>query len=286
MTLLLLALLGAGAQVTAANLPPAAHAWPLEGAPHALAQVEQKALLEQAKALPPVERVRALHDWVVMHLRYDTGGAQTGKAVLSRGTATCEGYATLFDELVRASGLEGRVVRGLLAVPGGAPQPHAWNAVRFDGAWRLVDVTLDDPVLRGDAVGDVGYRTDYLLVPPDIAAIDHWPFDPVWQLGARRPGREAFLSARPTSNAVLLRTGVEVLSATVTPSARVEAKNPRRLHLVLAVDGVRCGAPDDAEVVTLACDKPGARVEVLANDAATGLFLSVVELHDDVAGSR
>lgn len=286
MSLLVLALLGAGASVTAANVPPAAHAWPLEGAPHALGQVDRETLLAEAKRLPPLERVRALHDWVVLHLTYDKGGAQSVKAVLARKTATCEGYANVLDDLLRAAGLDGRVIPGLLAVPGGAPQGHVWNAVRIDGAWRLVDVTLDDPTLRGDAVGDVGYRTDYLLVPPDIAAIDHWPFDAAWQLGARRPTREAFMASRPATNAVLLRTGVEVTSAQLKPSVSVGVKNPRRLHLVLAVDGERCSDPDDAEVARLQCETTGARVEVLANDSATGLFLSVVELHDDVAGSR
>jgi Transglutaminase-like superfamily len=278
MGLLLAMVLQAGATVTGLGSPSGS--WPLGGAPHALATADRARVLHDVQALPPAERVRVLHDWVVLHLRYELGGDQRVAEVLKRGTASCDGYSALFADLAARSGFEVRVVRGELAQGVDAPQPHAWNVVKLEGAWQVVDVTLDDPVLRGDAAGDVGYRTDYLLVPAEVAALDHWPFDPVWQLGAKRLSRAAFRARRPTTNAVLLRTGVEVVDHSLGPTVRVTVRNPRGLHLLLAVDGARCAQPEAGEVLELSCPSPSehARVEVLANDAPIGLFLSIVEL--------
>ncbi len=278
MGLLLALLLHAGATVTGLGTPT--ERWPMAGAPHPLASATQETLLREVTALPVSERVRALHDWAVLHLRYELGGAQAVNEVLGRGTASCDGYSALFADLAQKSGLEVRVVKGLLAGSVGEPQPHAWNAVKVDGAWQVVDVTLDDPMLRGDAIGDVGYRTDYLLVPPEIAALDHWPFDPAWQLGAKRVSRAQFRARRPTTTAALLRTGVELVESSLGRTVRVRLRNPRGLHLLLAIDGQRCTDPDPAQTLDLTCPSPSAsaRIEVLANDAATGLFLSIVEL--------
>jgi hypothetical protein len=52
---------------------------------------------------------------------------------------------------------------------------HAWNAVKLDGQWYLLDATWDDP-----SNGDPG--TTYLFVPPKLMAFDHFPEDPAWQL--------------------------------------------------------------------------------------------------------
>jgi hypothetical protein len=58
---------------------------------------------------------------------------------------------------------------------------HAWNAVKIDGTWYLVDATFDDAVAEGDPRK---FRTTYLLTPPTWFRYDHLPEEPAWQLVA------------------------------------------------------------------------------------------------------
>ena len=58
---------------------------------------------------------------------------------------------------------------------------HAWNAVVNDGYWFLIDVTWDAGHLRGDRFVKA-YSTDYLLTPPKLFAVTHFPSHDKWQL--------------------------------------------------------------------------------------------------------
>lgn len=149
--------------------------------------------------------VKALHDYVVNRLHYDYDALklieagdyertpeQTADAVFAARTGVCEGYSRLMVALGKAAGVEIAFVTGYirdsrrrLAVSddpwdGGALKllegvGHAWNAVKLDGQWYLIDATWDD-----SKSGDI--ETTYLFVPPRLMAYDHYPEDPNWQL--------------------------------------------------------------------------------------------------------
>lgn len=108
-------------------------------------------------ALSPLEKEKAIHDYItetvgydhtvaedslghgdIYSRAYDVYGALCGKA------AMCEGYAKLFQYLCYCVGINATQVVGT-----GHGGPHMWNAVQIGGAWYHVDVTWDDVEMKG-----------------------------------------------------------------------------------------------------------------------------------------
>lgn len=118
------------------------------------------------------ERVKAIHDYIVLQAAYDVDlfescgeeGCETLEAghtaygLLRDGIAVCEGYARTFAMLLDEVGVENYYVTGY-----GDDVLHAWNMVKVDGAYYYVDVTWDDPI--PNQPGKVHY--DYFLVPSE-----------------------------------------------------------------------------------------------------------------------
>lgn len=79
----------------------------------------------------------------------------TAYGALINGKAVCAGYAGAFKLLADAAGLECIVVTGMLE----GNLPHAWNKVKIDGEWEILDVTNND----------TEFLTNALLNLPDEA---------------------------------------------------------------------------------------------------------------------
>lgn len=110
------------------------------------------------------EKVKAIHDWVVLNLEYDTTLTKyTAYDALSTGSAVCQGYSLLTHKLLKEAGITNKIVEGT-AYSSDNPkgQLHAWNLVQLDGKWYHLDTTWNDPV--PDRKGEVSYnyylRTD------------------------------------------------------------------------------------------------------------------------------
>ncbi len=189
-------------------------AWPMPSAFHPIvvampdseaASVEAVGAYLAARITDKRELAKALHDFVVNRLSYDHDAlrlieardyknvpAQTAEVVFARRSGVCEGYARLMTALGKAAGIEIAYVTGYirdserrLAVsddPWDTSQRealegvgHAWNAVKLDDGWHLIDATWDDPT-------NSEHTTTYLLLPPRLMAFDHYPEDRAWQL--------------------------------------------------------------------------------------------------------
>jgi transglutaminase-like putative cysteine protease len=71
------------------------------------------------------QKARAIHDWVVLHIAYDT--SRTRHSIydaLFSGSAVCEGYALLMFKLLETAGIRVHSIDGT-----GHGEPHAWNLV-------------------------------------------------------------------------------------------------------------------------------------------------------------
>jgi transglutaminase-like putative cysteine protease len=194
--------------------PTAPGGWPLSVDPHPLvatltegdeASIDSVARFLSSRIADKRELAKALHDYVVGRLHYDYDAlkrieakdyantpSQEAEAVFTRRAAVCEGYARLMVALGKAADVEIAYVTGSIrdserrlattddpwdtslqdALEGVG---HAWNAVKLDGQWYLMDVTWDDPT-NGTP------QTTYLFTPPHLMAFDHYPDDPKWQL--------------------------------------------------------------------------------------------------------
>lgn len=137
---------------------------------------EITALLQEiiTPSMSEYEKVRAIHDYLVIHVDYDYDNlaagtlpdtAFTAEGALLLHSAVCEGYAKAFSLLCDQSGIENILVYGT-ADDGTGVQTHAWNQVRVDGEWYNIDVTWDDPLMNGEQVTDGSNLIyDYFLVP-------------------------------------------------------------------------------------------------------------------------
>ena len=241
--------------------PKTSAGWPLDPAidpnVHAMPDAAQASIATVGAYLvaqfpDPKARVKALHDFVVERLHYDDDAlraivagdwknvpAQDAETVFARRAGVCEGYARLMVALGAASKLEIAYVTGYIrdtarraAVGDDATvkaslqgYAHAWNAVKLDGQWQLVDATWDDPG-----------RTLYLFTPPRLFAYDHFPDDPKWQLLASP------LSMGEFARQPMLSPQIGVLGVTLADPTRAQVTvdgevtlqldNPYRAKLV------------------------------------------------------
>ena len=240
-----------------------------------------------ARVTDPFARVKALHDWVVTRLRYDSASitgkrkAQDAQSVFLSRLGVCEGYARLLVELGKHSGDRFVYVTGEVREEHGelAPVGHAWNAVEVKGAWYILDATWDDPV-RND--GSDAYRTDYLFIPPDLAALNHFPDEPRWQLRAQALSRAEFLR-QPMATLGLAKEHLELKSPSravvqVGETFDLSLGNPARMFVMVQVmpEKTKCG-PSDAADLALSCPVTRGSEEaiVFVNDQRDGSYASV-----------
>ncbi|NGZ77862.1 transglutaminase domain-containing protein [Saccharibacillus alkalitolerans] len=110
-------------------------------------------------------KVKAIHDWIVRNLKYDTTLSKfTAYEGLKTGSTVCQGYALLTYDMLKQAGFETNIVEGYVE-----NEAHAWNMVKLDGKWYQIDTTWDDPVPdRGDRVS-----TAYYLVTDEQLKRDH-----------------------------------------------------------------------------------------------------------------
>ncbi|ASI76642.1 S-layer homology domain-containing protein [Bacillus pacificus] len=113
------------------------------------------------------EKVKAIHDYVVKHISYDTSyKAYTAYEALVNRSAVCQGYALLTYQLLKEAGIENHFVTGT-----GDGQPHAWNLVKIENKWYHLDTTFDDPI--PDEQGRVTYSY-FNLSDEQIARNHEW----------------------------------------------------------------------------------------------------------------
>lgn len=111
------------------------------------------------------QKVKAVHDYVVMNLKYDEDLQRyTAYEGLRTGEAVCQGYTLLTYKMLQGAGLENLIVEG---TAGG--QLHAWNLVLLDSKWYHIDTTWDDPIR--DSLN--GIRYTYYLRTDKQMKVDH-----------------------------------------------------------------------------------------------------------------
>lgn len=109
----------------------------------------QQQVLDAAEAMADqaygdeFERELFLHDLLCAQVDYGGEGetAHHAYGALVEGQAVCDGYAKAMTLLLRLTGIESGVVRGVMLETGAS---HAWNLVKVDGAYTWLDVTNDD----------------------------------------------------------------------------------------------------------------------------------------------
>jgi hypothetical protein len=166
-------------------------------------------------------RAYAIYYWLSQNIAYDTQGFFSGdfgsltpESVLQRREAVCSGYSRLFQALATRMGLDSREIsgdsKGYGWATNGTLGAHAWNTVRIDGQWRLIDATWGAGHLDGQNRFVPDTDEFYFLTPPEQFIYTHLPKDPAWQLLPTRISRADFLALPDLDPAFFVR-GLELV---------------------------------------------------------------------------
>lgn len=118
-------------------------------------------------SMSDVEKIKALHDYVINNTRYDQIMAETNESpydseriggLLYDGYAVCSAYADIMAVMLNKLDIPNFKV---------SSESHVWNAVYLDGRWLNLDLTWDDPISTSgkDILDDTYFliNTDKLL---------------------------------------------------------------------------------------------------------------------------
>lgn len=144
------------------------------------------ALLETAKQIiakitnanmTAYQKELAIHDYIITTTSYDYDNLKahtiparsyTAAGVLINKVAVCQGYSEAFKLLLNLCGIECEIVTG---TSNGID--HAWNVVKLDNEWYIVDVTYDDPITYDNNKRIEVLQYDYFNITNKQLSVDH-----------------------------------------------------------------------------------------------------------------
>jgi transglutaminase/protease-like cytokinesis protein 3 len=139
------------------------------------------------------DKARLIYSWIAQHIAYDVPMAVNNQVddlrpetVLQRRQTICSGYANLYQAIAQALGLEAVIVEGYAKGVGGLVGTdneinHAWNGVKIDGKWYLLDTTWGAGTVD-DNVFQPRFSPYYFATPPAQLIYTHFPRESQWQL--------------------------------------------------------------------------------------------------------
>ena len=177
-----------------------------------------------------LEKSRAIFMWIALNVQYDCRKFHnpqrpqikaTSKEELDRKVeewqkdqvektakskkGVCEDYSQLFKAMCDAVGVEAVVIHGnardfYRPHRSAHNNPHAWNAVKIDGQWHLLDATwaagYTDPEVKKFSRK---LASGFFMPPPAWFAQNHFPDDEKWQL-LETPVDKAAFAQQPMIN--------------------------------------------------------------------------------------
>jgi len=149
------------------------------------------------------ERVRVIYRWITDNITYSYSNRTIDpNKVLKKRKAVCIGYAVLFKEMLKNAGITSEIVTGytkteIKNIGMKLKKPdHAWNAVKINQEWYLIDVTWaaghrDAKTKKFNKMHDpVNF-----LTPAETFVKKHLPVEEKWQLLAEPVKKKDFIRA-------------------------------------------------------------------------------------------
>jgi hypothetical protein len=120
--------------------------------------------------------VKYAYEWVIYNTDYqiDSSQDQNIQSVFLNHVSVCAGYAKAMQYLLQKAGVFCTYIKGTI-LPDNAT--HAWNLVRIDGTYTLVDATWGDPTYGSNAEDEskLSIIYDYLCVTTEEMNRTHTP---------------------------------------------------------------------------------------------------------------
>lgn len=200
-----------------------------------------------------LEKARAIFSWMVSHVAYDCHryhNQQPERIVAyskeeleqkkrewqqkqiertaKNKKGLCGDYSRLFVAMCTAVNLEAEMVSGMARDfyrpyrSNHQRYDHAWNAIKIDGKWHLIDATW------GAGYTDAGVTKfkrsisdGFFMVPPDQFVQNHLPDDPKWQL-LDTPISESEFGAQPLIHYGQMEFAFQDYSRKINPVKQAE----------------------------------------------------------------
>lgn len=196
------------------------------------------------------DRVRALFVWITNNIDYDyelyhnpvlqellyTSEDKVIERTLETKKAICSGYSLLFKKLCDDIRIECEIVNGysrqyLDAFIEKEIVDHAWNTVKIDGRWYLIDTTW---AAKNDAenIDDFWFLTD-----PGFFIYSHYPENEKWTLLEYPFSKAEFYKLPVITNRTFFEDNIKIVSPETetikieengTVLIRIKTDNPNR----------------------------------------------------------
>lgn len=154
------------------------------------------------------DKARVIFTWIADNVRYDVKGmdreppknisqqryeAELIERTFKKEKGVCMDYSLLYKTMAEAVGLECAFVSGHSRRRTSATlNSHAWNAVKIDGEWRLLDATWGAGYVEDGEDFHQLFLPGYFLTSPRVFALDHLPTEENWQLLDKPIDKETF----------------------------------------------------------------------------------------------
>jgi len=152
------------------------------------------------------EKARAIFRWITENIDYNVEvffkggtGPTNSEDVLKSRKSVCYGYSDIFLSLAREAGLETIRISGYGKGYGYAPGKnfsglpnHAWNAVKINGSWYLMDSTWGAGYVSVDKKYVRKFDDHFFMTPPSQFIYDHFPEDAQWQFLDKPVSKQEF----------------------------------------------------------------------------------------------
>lgn len=160
-----------------------------------------------------LEKARAIYTWIALNVEYDIEAYIKGTNRFSytyknnedrlikeeqrkkkvaeytykKRKGVCDGYANLFQNLSELTGIESEIIHGYsktrIGDIGRKPSrtDHAWNSVKIDDKWILIDATWGAGSVSGNYFTKE-FDPVYFDTKPERFNLNHYPSDSKWVL--------------------------------------------------------------------------------------------------------
>ena len=194
--------------------------------------------------------VKALHDWICDNIAYDSDlyfsgriAKQDYESVLKKKKAVCSGYTNLMNEMCRLAGIESYGIEGYSKGFGyngkiGNRPDHAWNVVKMNAKWQLIDVTWDAGYLDYKTFIK-HYSTEWLYRTPEQFIYSHLPVKDEYQYLSKPKTAEEFVK-EPYIPGIFFEYGLTL--GKVAPDYTNEISEAVNYDFKLTKTGIAIGA--------------------------------------------
>ena len=227
------------------------------------------------------EKFRVIFKWITNNISYSySNKSPDPKKALKKGKAVCSGYSNLLKVMCNSVGIECEVITGFSKTVESdinkqlKKTDHAWNSVKLNGKWYLVDATWAWGYQNEKKKFIKEYDETYFLADNEFFNKKHYPKEKKWLLSEKEVSKSNFKKSpifhsnyltfkieieKPKIGIIKMKTN-DTLSIVFTTDVAIENVlieiNPKKPATELLLRKVDLGNGKIKYIATTKFDKP------------------------------